>query len=876
MKRGWRVQLFNSQVKGGRVSRLLVSLTIVFVLFGSYSGWRVWNEIGQMTLARNDVVPWNLSQLEVEYLTFSASIHHYSEVVRRNDSARVQKSRSETKTRFDVFYSRVATISESDLYSLVRSAPESADHFLALQAFAIESASIIDNLGNEDAESVSQLVAKTTDIHSSVRKISLVGLSLHAALSEKYRQEVFATLVQYLFAMSGLFLALTLIASLLWTTAKALRLQTAASKANAARLKGVFDASPYPILVLGNGERILDVNKAAEAAFGYSSKEFANLKPQDLLLSETSEHQSDPSTILWADESFIGTETVQELALARRKDGTTFHSVSLLSHAIERHRSVQVMVVRDISQKLKYERQLLVSRDQARAGEKAKARLLAVISHEMRTPLHAILGAIEMLRRMHLSSRQKELADISDQSAKNLLTQVNNLLRIARDASNEPLADKKDFNLGLLIKNISDSNKILAAQNNNSIEVHIPSEAEVFVRGDPEALRQILVNLLSNAIKFTKDGQISLSVQKDGTSGAYAFEVRDTGIGIAPEHQEEIFNDFYTVDTSARLMPAGTGLGLGIVRRLVEAMQGTITFESEPGKGTCFTVSIPLAEVAELPSETAQAPVDLQSMANLIQDGNIRNILVAEDDAFSRRLLTVGLQSLGFNVESATNGNEAVRMAAIRQFDCIILDVNMPELDGSMAAAAIRSEVGTNSRTPIFALTAHVFPEEMKEISRAGFTKILKKPLSMMELLAELEELVSQPPSQLAHDSSKLIDEAKFREIIELYGEKRTAGLLGDYQKDCIEKLAALAASTVDFEGLGQYLRELHTLRGSSALFGARLFTETVLELETLARAGHFSKSFDGFSNLRAIFDETILSLQTILNQAAMADADAR
>jgi|GEM_PF-695563 PAS domain S-box-containing protein len=875
MKRSWRVQLFNSDVKSGRVSKLLASLTIVFILFGSYSGWRVWNEIGQMTEARNDVIPWNLSQLEVEYLLFAGSVHHFSEVIRQNDSERIQKSQAETRTRFDVFYSRVATLSESDLYRSVRSAPESADHFLALQAFAIEAASTIDNLENEDAEAVRQLEAKTTDIQNSVRKISLVGVNLHSAQSEKYRQGVFATLIQYLFAMSGLFLALTLIASLLWTTAKALRLQTAASLANAARLKGVFDASPYPILVLGDGERILDVSRAAESAFGYSSKEFADLKAQDLFLTEPSVRTSNFPPSLPEGETSIGTETVQQSLLARRQDGTTFHSISLRSHAIERERSVEIMVVRDISQTLKYEKQLLESRDQARAGEKAKERLLAVISHEMRTPLHAILGAIELLGRTHLTSRQKELSDISEQSAQNLLTQVNNLLRIARDTSNGLIADIRNFHLGLLVNTISESNKILAAQNNNSIEAHIPSEADEFVRGDPEALRQILVNLMSNAIKFTKDGQISLSVQKDGARGAYLFEVRDTGVGIAPELREEIFNDFYTVETNGQLMPAGTGLGLGIVRRLVEAMQGTITFESEPGKGSCFTVSVPLDNVVEVPKNIDEAPVDLQASANRIQDGNIKNILVAEDDAFSRRLLTEGLQSLGFDVESATNGNEAVRLAATRQFDCIILDINMPELDGTMAAAAIRSQAGACLNTPIIALTAHVFPEEMKEISRAGFTKILNKPLSMIELLSELDELASQSKVRSTPDSAKLIDGAKFREIIEIYGEEKTSELLNEYQKDCIEKLGSLTASTVDFEGVGQYLRELHTLRGSSALFGARHCVETILELETLARAGHYSTSLDGLSSLRAIFEETFRAFQTILNHAATADADA-
>ena len=875
MRRSWHEHLSSPDDKSGRVSKLLVGLTIILTLFGSYSGWRVWNEIGQMTEARNDVVPWNLSQLEVEYLEFASSLHRYSDDLGQGDSEQIQKLLAEARTRFDIFYSRVVTVSESDIYGLVRNAPESADHFRALRTYTNDTASYIDNLENEIQGSVDLLIARTYEIQSTVRKVSLVGVNLHAIQSEEIRQGLFSTLSQYMFSISGLLLALTLIASLLWTTARALRQQTVESLANAARLKAVFDASPYPILVIGQDERILDVNKAAETAFGFALEEFTDLSLPDMFELEATEGEFNYSSSRSEDETTLGKETVQQRLLAKRRNGTTFHSISLRSHAIERQGSVEIMVVRDISQTLKYEKQILESRDQARAGERAKERLLAVISHEMRTPLHAILGAIEMLGRTRLSIRQKELSNISEQSATNLLTQVNNLLRVARETSNEPNAAIKNFHLGWLVKSILDSNKILAAQNNNSIKLQNLSVAHEFVRGDPEALRQILVNLIGNAIKFTKDGVISLSVQKIGAGGMYRFEVRDTGIGIAPEHQDEIFNDFYTVEAYGQMMPAGTGLGLGIVRRLVEAMQGTLSFESELGKGSCFTVSVPLADAVELPTTTEEAPFDLQVSADLVQDRNLKKILVAEDDAFSRQLLTEGLQGFGFEVESATNGNDAVRLAATRRFDCIILDINMPELDGTMAAAAIRFQAGASSNAPIFALTAHVFPEEMEEISRAGFTKILNKPLSMKRMIAEFEHLVSQADFRSAPDSAQLIDKAKFQEVIEIYGAGETSKLLDHYYQECIQRLDALAPPREDHEGSGHYLRELHTLRGSSALLGARYCAEQLLELESLARAGHYSASFEGLSDFRSVLEKTFQEFQMILDSAAKVKVDA-
>ncbi len=875
MKKSWYDQLSNPEDKSGRISKLLVGLTIILTLFGSYIGWRVWNEIGQMTEAKNDLVPWNLSQLEVEYLEFASSLHHYSDVLGQADSEQIQKLLAEATTRFDIFYSRVATVSESDIYSLVRNAPESADNFRALRTYTNDTAGYIDNLENEIQDSVDLLIARTYEIQSTVRKVSLVGVNLHAIQSEEVRQGVFSTLSQYMFSISGLFLALALIASLLWTTARALRQQTVETLANAARLKAVFDASPYPILVIGQDERILDVNKAAETAFGFALEEFTDLSLPDMFEPEASDGEFNYSSSRSEDETTLGKETVRQRLLAKRRNGTTFHSISLRSHAIERQGSVEIMVVRDISETLKYEKQILESRDQARAGERAKERLLAVISHEMRTPLHAILGAIEILGRTSLTTRQKELSDISEQSAKNLLTQVKNLLRVAKETSDEPISVAKDFHLGWLLKSILESNKILAAKNRNSLEVQGLSGEHEFVRGDPEALRQILVNLIGNAIKFTKDGVVTLSVRKDDTTGLYRFVICDTGDGIAPEHRGEIFKDFYSVESSGQIMPAGTGLGLGIVRRLVEAMHGTVTFESELGKGSCFEVSVPLEDAVELPVKTEEALTDFELVANFVQENNLKKIMVAEDDDFSRRLLTDGLQSLGFEVEIATNGSDAVRFAATRKFDCIILDINMPKFDGAKAAAAIRFQAGPSSSAPILALTAHVFPEEMEEISRAGFTKILSKPLSMKQLLAELEELASPTRSRLASDVSALIDEAIFQEVIEIYGSGETKKILDQYYEECIQRLDALTLPGEESERLEHYLRELHTLRGSSALLGARLCAEKLLELESLARAGRYSASFDGLPDLRSTLEMTFEGLTRILGFSAELDEDA-
>lgn len=859
--KNFHLELFSgSDENSGRANRFLAGLTIVILLFAIYSGWRIENEIGNMTEAKNDVISWNLGQLEIEFIGFSQSLRSYEERLGRADPEEVERLLSEITTRFDIFFSRVATINESDIYQMVRTSEESSDDFRDVLTFAIDTSELIDTLESLGIESIRRLRERAALMHPTVRQTSLTGVRLQAIQSENYRQRVFETLARHELSVSGLFLAMTLVACLLWINAKALRQQTVETLAYAARLKAVFDVSPYPILVVDGDDKILEVNKAAEVALGYRWQDFTALRVQDILVQDSLNHNADDT----AHRQEVFTETGQHAAgkslLARRRDGSTFQSLTFRSTATEGQSNVKIYVVRDITETLRHESELLESRDLARAGERAKERLLAVVSHEMRTPLHTILGAIEQLEETRQSAKQKHLANIAEDSARNLLHQVENLLLAARVHSRKNAATKKPFDLRILVEKVIGANSILAARNGNHLELEeFPQDLAVVI-GDPDRLRQILINLVSNAVKFTKDGRITLKIRKNSAAGSIDFEVFDTGIGIERDLQEKIFEDFYSTNPTDRTQSSGTGLGLGITRRFIESMGGSLSVESGLGEGSRFYFSIPLKEAGTMAQGRKQQSLDLRKTAEKIQDSKIRRILVAEDDKFSQSLLRDGLHELGFEVSTTDNGRDAVRLAEQSHFDCIILDVNMPKLGGLEAASEIRSSNGASCHCPIIALTAHVFPEEAESASAAGIDKILTKPILRQELL-----LVILGLSENSSAAVPLIDETQFQDMIGLYGSESADDLIRRYRQDCIQRLDALEGKANSKAAQKRLLTELHTMAGSSALIGAQQSAKKLRELETLARSGNYSEALDEFSAMRSLLDKTVQELQQSL-----------
>lgn len=370
--------------------------------------------------------------------------------------------------------------------------------------------------------------------------------------------------------------------------------------------------------------------------------------------------------------------------------------------------------------------ELAEARDEALRANRMKSQFLANMSHEIRTPMVGVKGMLELLAGTGLSKEQQEFVGIVQDCSDSLLTVLDDVLDLARIDAGKVSVQNRPFKLASAIKGVLALFELQAEQRGLALRVRVNEELPEVILADPDRLRQLLVNLVSNALKFTESGFIEIRfLQADATT--LRVEVEDSGIGIEPERIEKLWEAFEQVDNTASRRYEGTGLGLSIVRRLVELMNGCVGAESTPGAGSTFWFEIPLLsgtlEPAQLGTHRAIAP-----------SGQGR-ILVAEDNPINRRVLVKQLQGLGYEVTEARNGLEVLENLEKSEVDLILMDCQMPDLDGYSATRELRKK---GLELPILALTAHAMSGERARCIEAGMDDHLTKPLSKEGLAAAL------------------------------------------------------------------------------------------------------------------------------------------
>jgi signal transduction histidine kinase/ActR/RegA family two-component response regulator len=392
-------------------------------------------------------------------------------------------------------------------------------------------------------------------------------------------------------------------------------------------------------------------------------------------------------------------------------------------------------------------RELELARDAANAANVLKTQFLANMSHEIRTPLNGVLAMAEVMAMGELEAVQRDRLDVIRQSGNLLLAVLNDVLDLSKIEAGKLSLIIDDFELQPVVAAAAEGFRALAERKHLDFRFEVEEAAGGWWRGDPDRLKQVVGNLLSNAVKFTPAGVVETRVDVNPATGALRIVVRDSGVGIAPEKLPTLFEKFTQADNSATRRFGGTGLGLAICRELTQMMGGAIDVESREGRGSVFTVELPLER--GVPAEP-RAEAEPQG-----EDGDLR-LLAAEDNPTNQQVLAAVMGSLGIDIDIVPDGRQAVEAWRAGGYDLILMDIQMPVMDGIAAAREIRAveEGDGRRRTPIVALTANALTHQVEEYMAAGMDGHVAKPIEIAKLYeaisAALNAAATSGPSRAA------------------------------------------------------------------------------------------------------------------------------
>ncbi|WP_135081883.1 hybrid sensor histidine kinase/response regulator [Terasakiella sp. SH-1] len=390
----------------------------------------------------------------------------------------------------------------------------------------------------------------------------------------------------------------------------------------------------------------------------------------------------------------------------------------------------------DITHKKKLETDLMAATKAAEAANLAKSEFLATMSHELRTPMMGIRGVLELLRENKAVKPTEEgLLDDLDESSRTLMALLDDILDLSKIEAGQLQLDVHAWEPAKIVESIVHLFIPSAQKKEIQLTTNALEYADYWCRIDDIRIRQIISNLVSNAVKFTPEGtvHVGVTIEPDGEKDTLIIAVKDSGIGIAQDKLESIFQRFQQADQSTTKKYGGTGLGLAISHELSEMMGGVLSVESELGKGTVFSLSLPVTP--------AQKPHDHQTVQKILKP---LKILMAEDNPINQKVVTSMLNRHDHQVLVANNGREAVEMAAQDHFDLVLMDIQMPEMDGMEAARRIRQSDGPNAKKPIIAFTADAIKEHRQHFLDAGIDAVVIKPVKFERLFEEISKLLER------------------------------------------------------------------------------------------------------------------------------------
>jgi CheY-like chemotaxis protein len=440
-----------------------------------------------------------------------------------------------------------------------------------------------------------------------------------------------------------------------------------------------------------------------------------------------------------------------------------------------------------------------------------------------------------------LSLEQQDYAETVRRCAESLLGIINDILDFSKIEAGKQDLETVDFDLRGVLDEVVDVLRETAARKGLAFFAAVDPEVPALVRGDPRRVRQILTNLVGNAIKFTAAGEVSVEVTPAPEDDRrMRFAVTDTGTGIEPDVQARLFQPFSQADSSTTRRYGGTGLGLAICKRLVDLMGGAIGVDSTPGRGSTFWFTIPLP-AQKAPPISAGVPAPGPDAGATAQTAS--RVLIAEDNPVNRKVAILLLEKLGCRVDAVGNGVEAVEAVQRTPYDLVLMDCQMPELDGYDATARIRALEGARRRVPIVGMTANALAGERERCLAAGMDDYIAKPLREVDLTAVLGRRFK--PAEAAQGVPRGVDRGVIEELHRLTpagGPSVVGDILVTFAQDAPAQLAALREA-LDARDAAVLRSGAHSLKGSSGAIGARRLSALCGRLESLARSGDLGGS---------------------------------
>lgn len=503
----------------------------------------------------------------------------------------------------------------------------------------------------------------------------------------------------------------------------------------------LFDSNPLPSMVYESSTlRILAANAMVEQLYGYTGEELLGMTADALIPADL--RQDFRQFISGVGDTMVHSLHREHLT----KDGRRL-TVEVSSHFVDFDgKASRLATVNDVTEMIRVQDQLRRALTEATAAAQAKSNFLATMSHEIRTPMNGILGMASLLHTFGLTGEQEECVEAIQSSSEALLAIINDILDFSRIESGRMPLEHVEFDLHKMARDAFALIAASGARKQLKLSLDFDPRLPVYVLGDPGRVRQAFLNLLSNAVKFTEAGSIMVRIRvvTEATKGLYTvrFELKDTGIGISAQTSERLFKPFAQADASTTRRFGGTGLGLAISKNLVELMGGEIGCESELGVGSTFWFVLPFTSTVPAPATVAPLPAIAKNYSGL-------RILLVEDNLVNQKVALHTLRKLGYKVDVASSGREAIEAYRVNQYPLILMDANMPDMDGYETTRVIREMEGGSRRAVIIAVTANAMPGDREVCLQAGMDDYIAKPIQRATLDQVIGDWARNMESQL-------------------------------------------------------------------------------------------------------------------------------